>query len=215
LNVSVGPRLIAITDTERGSAQLMLQQLTRLAEGAIPGSVQVQLRDRQLPVRERLLLGRQLRSLTRRHGQLFFVNDRLDLAALLEADGVHLSEASVQPEDARAFGRLQGQAWQISAACHTPEGIASARSDAVLLSPVAKTRKGRPALGAAGVLRARQAHARRGPELGGCSIYVLGGVTRHDARHWLDAGADGVALIGELFELDAVPALLRALGIRR
>jgi thiamine-phosphate pyrophosphorylase len=215
MNLRPLPRLIAITDTERGSVAVMLQQLMRLTEAAIPGSVQVQLRDRQLPVRERLQLGEELRTLTRRDGQLFFVNDRLDLAVLLEADGVHLSEASVAPEDARAFGLLRGQAWQISAACHTPESFVSARTDALLLSPVAEARKGRAPFGSAGILRARQAQRERAPELGVCSIYALGGVTRHNARKWLDAGADGVALIGELFEAGSATQLLRALGIQR
>ena len=123
------PRLIVITDTERGSVELLLRQLERLARAAVPGSLEVQLRDPQLPIRERQRLGEQLRELTRRHEQLFSVNDRLDLAVLLGADGVHLSQASVVPDDARAFGLLHARSWRVSAACHAPADFATSTAD--------------------------------------------------------------------------------------
>jgi thiamine monophosphate synthase len=59
----------------------------------------------------------------------------------------------------------------------------------------------------------RQLRARRPPELGGCELYALGGITRHNAAEMIAAGAQGVALIGELFLPGAAPALLAALGI--
>lgn len=209
------PRLIVITDTQRGSVEAWLSQLERLARAAVPGSLQVQLRDPQLPIRERQRLGERLRQLTFRHAQLFCVNDRLDLAVLLAADGIHLSHASVAPEDARAFGRVHAQSWHVSAACHAPDDFSASTADALLLSPVVEARKGRPPLGLDGLAQAQRARGERGSALRPCLLYALGGVTRHNARDLLDAGADGVALIGEVFEPAAPDSLLRALGIQR
>lgn len=209
------PRLIAISDGERGQTSFWLEQLEQLLAGARPGSVAVLLRDRQLPLRERQRLGLSLRQLTQRFGQALLVNDRIDLACCLDADGVHLSEASVSVEDARQLARQWRRALWLSAACHDPELLAHASADALLLSPVVEARKGRPALGLAGLERARAARARRPAELPPCALYALGGVRRQSAPGLLAAGADGVALIGELFEPGVVPGLLDGLGIRR
>jgi thiamine-phosphate pyrophosphorylase len=207
--------LVVITDTQRASVEALLSQLERLARAAVPGSLQVQLRDLQLPIRERQRLGERLRQLTFRHEQLFSVNDRLDLAVLLAADGVHLSHSSVTPEDARAFGLLHGHSWHVSAACHAPGDFATSTADGLLLSPVIERRKGRPPLGLDGLAQAKRACRERDSALRRCWLYALGGVTRHNARELLDAGADGVALIGEVFEPAAPDSLLRALGIQR
>ncbi len=205
------PRLIIITDTERAPAEAWLERLSALFAAAAAGSVWVQLRDRLLPVRERRRFGERLRELSARHGQGLSVNDRLDLAIVLEADGVHLAGSSVLVDDARAYGRLHGKEWLVSAACHDPELVSRSSADALLLSPVAAPRKGKPALGAQGIAQAASARAGRSNAL----LYALGGVTRDNAPHWLDAGADGVALIGELFTPSAERDLPRALAIAR
>jgi len=209
------PRLIVISDAERGGQEAWFDELTRLLSGALPGSVVVLLRDRQLPIRKRLELGGRLRRATHEHGQRLLVSDRLDLAGLLDADGVHLSEASVRVPDARAFAASIGRDWLISAACHAPEQLSGASADALLLSPVLEPRKGRPALGLAGLARALEARQERAAALGSCWLYALGGVTRHQAAALLAAGADGVALIGDLFVPRAAPELLASLGIER
>jgi thiamine-phosphate pyrophosphorylase len=173
------------------------------------------LRDRQLPIRERRQLGERLRRLTAQHGQVFAVNDRLDLAALLEADAVHLSESSVSVEDARAFGERQGRRWWVSRACHDPAEAALSDADALLLSPIAAPRKGRPPLGVEGLASARRALISRAAQLGACRLYALGGIGAADARQWIDAGADGVALIGALLDAEAPRVLIDRLGLQR
>jgi len=215
MTAGVAPRLIVITDAGRGAVETMLETLERLSAQARPGSVLVQLRDRQLSTSERRRLGDVLRAITRRHGQLLSINDRLDLAVLLAADGVHLGESSVALPDARAFGAAHGQTWFISAACHAPERFEQAREDALLLSPVAAERKGRPALGLAGLRAALEHRGKRQAGLGPCALFVLGGMTRFNARDWCERGADGIALMGELFQPDVVPGLLAALAVER
>jgi thiamine-phosphate pyrophosphorylase len=170
----------------------------------------VQLRDKSLAARNRLALGRRLISECRGRDQSFVVNDRLDLALLLEADGVHLGEGSVAPADARTV--LPDRAW-ISIACHDPGAVRRPDADAVLLSPIVAPRKGRQALGFDGLRSARRVLASAG-DTTLPALYALGGVDADSARECLAAGADGVAVIGAgLDGRDPLP-LLGALGIR-
>lgn len=211
----IPPAIIAITDTQRGDFGRWLAQLEILLAEAAPDRVLLMLRDRQLSARERMQLGRRLRELTRRHGQRLSVNDRLDLAVLLDADAIHLSESSVAVADVRAFAGRQGRSFWISRAAHQPEAAAHTDADALLLSPIAEPRKGRAALGYAGLERARTARSTRTNGQGPCALYALGGVSADRAASFLRAGADGVALIGALLEPDAPRLLLEQLGLRR
>lgn len=199
----ISPRLIAITDTTVAPLGLLEERIGALCRAAAPGSVLVQLRDPSLPTRLRLELGVRLRSVTRETGQLFAVNDRTDLAVLLEADGLHLGEASVTTEDAR---RVVGGIW-ISRALHDPELAAAAQADAVLLSPVVAPRKGRDALGVESLPLCR---ARLPPRT---RLYALGGVGADSARRCLEHGADGVAVVAAVLAETSGQALLSALAI--
>jgi thiamine-phosphate pyrophosphorylase len=203
----LAPVLFAVTDRQRATAEATLERFARLGQAARPGSVAFQLRDGELSARERLHFGRALRAVARATEQLVLVNDRLDLAVLLEADGVHLGEAGVATAEAR---RLLGERAFVSRACHDVSRVGSDDADAVLLSPVFEARKGRPALGIGALEAALEARGGRGAP----AVFALGGVTAENAATCLAAGADGVAAIGAVLhgELDA---LVRALHIER
>jgi thiamine-phosphate pyrophosphorylase len=62
----------------------------------------VQLRDKLLADRALLERARLLREVTRQHNALFIMNDRVDLAAMSQADGVHLGQEEVSVQDARS-----------------------------------------------------------------------------------------------------------------
>jgi thiamine-phosphate pyrophosphorylase len=207
------PRLIVVTDLSAASQARWLERVDALTSVASAGAVAVMLRDHQLAARERLAFGRQLRELTLRQKQQLWVADRVDLALILAAEGVHLGERSVPAE---ALAPL----WQgrVSRAWHRPSiGVAQASElagvGALLLSPVMAERKGRPALGSAalGVLGS-QLRARNSayPQ----PVYALGGVTAATARACLTAGAWGVAVIGAALT-DEPAALSASLGIGR
>jgi thiamine-phosphate pyrophosphorylase len=205
------PRLIVITDTSVSGEIQLVTVIDRVLASAAPWSVMVQLRDKSLAVRERLALGRRLVAECRRREQSFVVNDRVDLALLLEADGVHLGEGSIAPLDARTM--LRDRAW-ISTAWHDPNTAYQPHADAVLLSPVAAPRKGRQALGVDGLRVARRTLASAGGQAAP-ALYALGGIDAGNARQCLSAGADGVAVIGAILDgRDPLP-LLGALGIQR
>jgi thiamine-phosphate pyrophosphorylase len=200
----VQPKLIAITDSSLATTEVWVERLSALAAMATPGSLMLQLRDRELPLRVRANFGRKLRALCAASEQLFAVNDRIDLALALGADGLHLGEASVSTADARRFA----PALWISRAFHDPTGAVDA--DAVLLSPIFAPRKGAQPLGVEAIARARRVDESAGKQL----LYALGGISAENARACLEAGADGVAAIFAVLAPDPRP-LLEALGIAR
>lgn len=197
--------LIAITDRAVASAAETLERIERIVRRAPPRSVLVQLRDRELPAKERCGFGAELRALTRAHAQLFQVNDRLDLAILLDADGVHLGERSVATADARA---LLGEARFVTRACHNPERAPEVDADGVVLSPVLAPRKSAPALGEAALMLARERSRAAGRH--DARLFALGGVTARNAARCFAAGADGVAAIGAIVGSETPEALLAA-----
>ena len=199
------PRLIAITDTRVAPVGQLEQRLERVAKTAIAGSVMIQLREREMPVRERLALGQRLVAIAHQHRQWFAVNDRADLAVLLGADGLHLGEQSVEASDARV---LVGPERFISRACHDPARAAPQGADAILLSPIVAPRKGHPALGLGALARAQRVAA-------GALVYALGGVDAQTAKSCIEAGANGVAAVGAVIGPGDSRPLLAALGIMK
>jgi thiamine-phosphate pyrophosphorylase len=206
------PRLIVITDLSALERNELVRRLAVLASAARAGTVAILLRDHEVSARERLALGQELRQTTRRAEQQLWVADRLDLAMLLEADGVHLGEGSVAAREAR---RVVGADLHVSRAWHRADlddsGTELDEVDALLLSPIFAARKGRPALGAAALatldaaLQARSTAPR---------LYALGGVTAAEVPACDAAGAAGVAAIGAALAPNSGP-LLGALCISR
>ena len=75
-----------------------------IAQAALDAGVRViQVREKAATTRHALQVARTLRGLTRGHGALLLVNDRLDLAIAAEADGVHLGQDDVPLGVARAM----------------------------------------------------------------------------------------------------------------
>jgi thiamine-phosphate pyrophosphorylase len=202
------PRLIAITDLQRFSADHTLAVWRALAGSARAGSVGVQLRAPAEPARRLLEFGAALRAIAESHGQWLIVNDRLDLAALLEADAVHLGEASVSVADARRLW----DAGPLFRACHAPLAVSGLGADALLLSPIAAPRKGARALGLAALRGAAETLARAGEQT---RLYALGGIKPESAKACLSAGAFGVAAIEGVFAGGHPERWARALGITR
>lgn len=146
----------------------------------------VQLRDPELSARELFFLGRELRDRTRRVGARLLVNDRLDLALLLEADGLHLGRHGLEVVDAR--GAL-GDGAIITCSAHDDDELArAAGADAVVVSPIFAS----PGKGAPRGLEAIERTRRLAPRL---AVIALGGITPDNAASCFSAGAAAVAAI--------------------
>ena len=188
------PRVVQITAASVLPEEALWARL--LAYAALPAEARaglaVQLRDPELSGRELSRLGARLREVTRAMGAALVINDRLDLAIALGADGAHLGRRSVAVADARAL--LPGGAW-ISVACHAIDDVVRAAgegADAAVLSPIfASPGKGAP-LGVVAIEEARAALAARGLAV---QLVALGGVDARNAEACFAAGADAVAAI--------------------
>jgi thiamine-phosphate pyrophosphorylase len=122
------------------------------------------------------------------------VNDRLDVAAALGAEGVHLGRGSVGVGEARA---LLGSGLWVSRSCHDDQELEQAAREgasAALLSPIHASPGKGPPLGLARLQQACWSH----PHL---PILALGGVEAGHVLPCLAAGARGVALIRGALEL--------------
>lgn len=76
----------------------------QVVAAALRGGIRlVQLREKSLPLRALLTMAEEVRALTRRHDALLIINDRVDLALAVDADGVHLGQDDLPVKKARAI----------------------------------------------------------------------------------------------------------------
>jgi thiamine-phosphate pyrophosphorylase len=177
------PRVMQISALDVVSEEVLLARVASAAPGLV-----VQLRDPQLEGRELHRLAVRLRDVTRRVGARLIVNDRIDVALAVGADGLHMGRRSVDAALARAA--LGPDAWLSVSAHSVAEALASGDAiDALLLSPIFAAPGKGPPLGLAPLSEVR---ARLAPRV---ALFALGGVDLEGARACLDAGADGVASI--------------------
>ena len=163
--------------------------LRGVAVSGLPADqVAVQLREKNLSGRELTELGRALRQMTAAAGVALYVNDRIDVALAVGADGVHLGGASL---DAAAAATIAPHL-AIAVSVHSAAEVAALRGPEIafaLLGPIRDTPSKRafgPPLGDAAVTEAART---------GVPIVAVGGVGPEHARALRAAGAHGVACI--------------------
>src|SRR6056297_1163400 len=72
-------------------------------EAAAGGVDVIQLREKNLSLREKFQLGKKIKKICKRNKITFIVNDRVDLALALKADGVHLGQSDLPLRSARSI----------------------------------------------------------------------------------------------------------------
>jgi thiamine-phosphate pyrophosphorylase len=97
-----------------------------IEQAALGGADIIQLREKSLSDRELLSRARDVRRWTRKAGVLFVVNDRPDIARLVEADGVHLGQDDLPVKEAR---RIVGPDALVGVSTHTVEQVRAAVLD--------------------------------------------------------------------------------------
>ncbi|TKX80253.1 thiamine phosphate synthase [Halorubrum sp. SD626R] len=167
-----------------------------IVEAAIAGGVDaVQLREKGSSARERYELGHRLRDLTADAGVPLIVNDRVDLAAAVDADGVHLGQSDLPAEVARE--RLGTDAIVGVSASTVAEARAAAEAGADYVGVGAVYRTGTKdvpdAKDGIGTDRVREiADAVDLPVVG------IGGIDADNAGAVATAGAAGVAVVSAI-----------------
>ncbi|MCA1636016.1 MAG: thiamine phosphate synthase [Acidobacteria bacterium] len=195
------PKLYAITDA-RLSGLSHGEQVARLCEG---GASLIQLREKHLSPREFYREAVEALRVAREWGAQLVINDRVDIALAVGADGVHLGQDDLRPRAARA---LLGDNRIIGFSTHNLGQAAEAaqmRLTYVAFGPVFDTSsKERPAavVGLEGLRRARETVGAKIP------LVAIGGITPENARAVLGAGADSLAVIGALLSPRGDPAAI-------
>ncbi len=182
--------LYLITDRHQTAGR----QLPAVVADALAGGVTaVQLREKDLPARQLLELARELRDLTRRHGARLLINERIDVALAVDADGVHLGAASIPVAVAR---RLLGCEKLIGYSAHGVSEALAAQNDGadfVTFGPVYHTPSKAPYGAPLGVEHLAEAAAALA-----VPVFALGGVAVHTVPEIIRAGASGIALISAI-----------------
>jgi thiamine-phosphate pyrophosphorylase len=188
--VVVDFKLYLITD--RKQIKMPLPEAVRLA---LSGGVRaIQVREKDLPVRELLSLSRELRALTREFGAKLFINDCVDIALSVEADGVHLGHQSMP---ASAVRKIVGNKMMIGVSTHTIEEARAAESDGadfITFGPLFETPT-KAAMGSPVGLEALKI-VKKAISI---PIFGLGGIKGRNIGHVLWAGAYGISMISAIF----------------
>ena len=192
--------LYAVTPEMEDTARLV----ARVEECIAGGAALVQYRAKRLAPELALDQAGRLASACRAHGVMLIVNDSLDLALAVDADGVHLGRDDTDLRRARAA--LPGKVIGIS--CYDDPRLAraaaSAGADYVAIGSVF------PSTTKPGAVRATLeslAHARAGS---GLPVAAIGGITVENAPRVIAAGADMLAVISALFDAPDVRAAAHA-----
>jgi len=168
--------------------------LAETVAAAVAGGVtMVQLRDKTSPPAAMIEAGRALRALLAPLGVPLIVNDRVDVAQAIGADGVHVGPGDPAPAAVRALlGPRAIVGFSLDAADRLGE-FDPAAVDYVGLGPLFPTgtkADAAPALGAAVFAALR----RRLP----CPVVAIGGIDAANAARAIAAGADGVAVVSAI-----------------
>jgi len=169
--------------------------LLTAVEEALKGGVKaVQLREKDLRTRDLLEMAYKMREMTKKYNAKFFVNDRVDVALAVGADGVHLGQQSIPAEAVR---RIAHNKLMVGASTHSIEEAISADkqgADFITLGPVfetpSKMKYGKPV----GVDLLREAK-----EKISIPVFAIGGIKEDKVSDVIKAGADGIALVSGIF----------------
>jgi thiamine-phosphate diphosphorylase len=170
------------------------------------GATVIQLRDKTASTRALIEGGLALRALTRERGALFIVNDRLDVALALEADGAHVGQDDMPVEFAR---RLLGRERILGVSAATMEEAEEAvagGADYLGVGPIFPS-LGKADAGPACGTRLLTLLAQRYT----IPLVAIGGITVANAAEVVQAGASGVAVITAVVSAEDIAAATQQL----
>jgi thiamine-phosphate pyrophosphorylase len=193
--------LTLVTDRTQTRGRELTSVVAECLEAGLPA---VQAREKDLGAGELAALCRRLRDLTRGRGARLVVNDRVDVALAVAADGVQRTHASLAVDDIR---RVAGARLAVGASVHSLEDAIDAEvrgADWVTFGPVYDTPSKRRWGAPQGLERLRKvAAAVRIP------VIAIGGITPERVAAVRDAGAAGVAAIAAILDTDSPAAATR------
>ncbi len=166
-----------------------------ILEAGLKGGVSiVQLREKSLDTRPFFLRAKRAKFICDKYGVPFIINDRIDIALAVEADGVHLGQKDMPVSEAR---KLLGKGKIIGLSVGDLEQAKESNTenvDYIGLSPIfstsTKTKDLDPPLGIEGLKKIRTISQR--------PVVCIGGVNKSNTGEIIGCGADGVAVISAM-----------------
>jgi thiamine-phosphate pyrophosphorylase len=189
--VTIDFSLYLITDRKLLTPHSSL--LTAVEDGLKGGVKAVQLREKDLNTRELLELAYKIRELTKEYHAKLFINDRIDIALAIGADGVHIGQKGIP---AHAVRKIVQEKLRIGVSTHSLEEALEAERDGadfITLGPIyetpSKLKYGKP-IGVDTLRRVKSAVS--------IPVFGIGGIKLDRVQEVMEAGADGVALISAI-----------------
>lgn len=186
-------RLYAVSDL-KSVDDTFLETLEELCLGGVDV---VQLRAKNLTDRELFRVGCKFREVTQKHEVLFFVNDRVDLALALEADGVHVGQDDLPVSVVRGLAKKCDVELLVGKSTHSVIQAAETLKedvDYIGVGPVFQTPT-KPTYEPVGLDLVRKVS-----EFATKPFVAIGGINLDNLDQVLDAGATRVAVVRALFD---------------
>ena len=164
---------------------------------ALKGGVDIlQLREKNMPANKIIELGKKVKLLCAEYGATFIVNDRVDIAYVLDADGVHLGQDDMNIESAR---KILGNNAIIGISTHAPEQAQKAVNDGadyIGMGPVftTPTKPGRQSVGLE--------YVKWVSENIKIPAFAIGGIDLDNVQDVVNAGAKKIAVVRAIINSD-------------
>ncbi len=188
------PPLYTIID----SSYVKPTEAAKTASALISGGARIiQLRGKGLPSGELLRAARAVKEVTSKHNVTLIINDRVDIALLVDAGGVHLGQDDLPPVEAR---RLLGPGKIIGYSTHNAAEVKAAEKlpvDYISFGPIFKTPTKADADRPKGIEELKKVNST-------LPITAIGGITEGSANEVLSAGAASVAIINDILSSDDI-----------
>jgi len=188
-------RLYLVTDRTQTRGRELVEVIGDCLTAGL-GAVQV--REKDLGAGDLAFLCRRIRTLTLDTRALLIVNDRVDVALAIGADGVQRTSTSLDVEDIR---RIVGPGLRIGASVHALSDALDAEAkgaDFIVFGPIYDTPSKRPYGPPQGLQRLEKLAA--GIQR---PVVAIGGITPARVREVRQAGAHGVAAISGILDTDS------------
>ncbi len=179
------------------------EQIEAVCKGGVKW---IQLRMKDSTDEEMLSVGKLVREVCNRYGATFIINDRVRIAKILNADGVHLGKSDMNPLEAR---RILGRNKIIGATCNTFEDIMISNRqgvDYVGVGPFRFTTTKRNLSSVIGVDGYRTLVSKCIKSGIKTPLFAIGGITTDDFSEIMSAGITGIALSGNILKADDITA---------
>lgn len=190
----VGFNLYLITDRHQSGGLRLIDIVEEALKGGVRG---IQLREKDLSSRELYELAYDLRKLTASYAAKLIINDRVDIALAVDADGVHLGLNCMPIHRVR---KLLGNSKLIGLSCHNQVNAIMAQengADFITFGPIyytpSKANYGLPV----GVEKLETV-----THLLDIPVFALGGIKRGNIHEVIAAGAANIALVSAIIASD-------------